>query len=115
MNLQEVLNALEKGQVVTATVNGQPVPLTKYTEFSVEKRYITIGDMLVPKPLTEPLSRRVVYYIPAMHGEELCNELVWDNDDYDRRVLRAGLVHLDEQSAITHAKALIKMSGGSYD
>lgn len=38
--------------------------------------------------------------------------LTWNGDRYDELALKRGMLHVTEENAVTHAKALIKVSGG---
>lgn len=44
--------------------------------------------------------------------DRLCFWSEWDNVKLDEQRLERGVVHLTEENAIAHAKALIKLSGG---
>lgn len=76
---------------------------------------ITIGGVSFPKPESETPEQGCNYYSPNLLSYSLyiCNS--WEDDRFDARRLEQGLVHLTEENAIAHAKALIKLSGGSYE
>lgn len=73
------------------------------------------GDVSFPKPVNEPPKRGETYYYPNIIRTSLagCNE--WLGDEVDLKLFESNMVHLTEENAIEHAKALIKLSGGSYE
>jgi hypothetical protein len=73
---------------------------------------ITIGGMEVPEPLRTAPPLGVRYFLPLPEGETLSYPRIWENTVLCKRSLKLGLVHLTKEAAITHAKALIKVSGG---
>ena len=74
---------------------------------------IQIGGIHVPKPLMTPPPigtpcwRVVIDDMPMTDGSK------WAGDRYDELVLKRGILHVTEENAVAHAKALIKVSGGS--
>ncbi|PHM22366.1 hypothetical protein [Xenorhabdus ehlersii] len=93
------------------SLNGE---ITFYSErtYRLKPRTIKIGEYDVPEPVREPLEYEQVYYCPDIEEEK--DGLYWDNYwsgsscDYVR--LERGLIHLDIESAIIHAKALISLT-----
>lgn len=84
--------------------------------FRLAQEMITIGDVSFPKPVTEPFFEcGQSYYFVDLTVLECVRSRPWSNDSFDQRVLNLGLVHLSKENAIAHAKALIKLSGGSYE
>lgn len=78
-------------------------------------RNITIGDMEVPEPVREPLDYDDEYWAVDHSIEALVDCYTWANDKKDRHWLKRGLIHRTKEAAITHAKALIKASGGEVE
>lgn len=84
-------------------------------EWRVKPKTIMIGDMEVPAPATTPLKYGTPYWVPSLFRRELYVEILWTNDEWDELAIKHGMIHLSKEIAIAHAKALIKISGGSYE
>lgn len=77
---------------------------------------IRIGGQEVPKPLSEAPNKGTRYYSPAFDSEGMCFSHIWDGTpDWCQRLLDRGFVHLTQEAAVAHAKALIAISGGQCD
>jgi hypothetical protein len=125
----EVLKAIADGKDVQYRYNGDlewyPPCIGEFAEFNplnapnfewrVAPEILRIGDMDVPKPCREAPPFDTVYYYPFLTHSELYSYTYWDRGDHDLRALASGLVHRTKEAAITHAKALIKISGGTYE
>lgn len=83
--------------------------------FRLAQEMITIGDVSFPKPETKAPKEGQNYFMPDPTTTKLYFRSRWDNDECDEQRLERGLVHLTEENAIAHAKALIKLSGGNVD
>lgn len=83
-------------------------------ELSLVPEMITIGDVSFPKPESEPLEKGTEYWVmnPVCESDTASDSCCWDDDDFDELYLHRGLIHLSQENAIAHAKALIKLSGG---
>ena len=80
------------------------------------KRKIMIGGVEIDAPETIAPDCGTDYFVADPSDELYVGVTVdWDGDDYDIQVLKRGLVHLNKEAAIAHAKALIKVSGGCVD
>lgn len=84
-------------------------------EFRLKPEMITISDVSFPKPESENPKSDTEYFFPSFFKPFWVGCFEWAGDDDDYRLLKAGLVHLTKENAIAHAKALIKLSGGSYE
>lgn len=84
-------------------------------EYRLKPRTIMIGDMEVPAPETEAPDDGVRYYFFSSYGSEITDNVCWRGDAMDIRMLKHGLVHLTEEAATAHARALIAISGGRND
>lgn len=79
-------------------------------------KYITFNDVSFPKPETEKPNRYTRYYIPLLGDSgKLYTKFSWADGSVDNTFLSQGLVHLSKDNAIAHAKALIEISGGTYE
>ena len=68
-------------------------------------KVIYIGGHWVPVPELDAPEKGKLYYVPSFIAEPLCYR--WDNDKFDLQMLAKGLVHLTEENAEAHAKALV--------
>ena len=69
---------------------------------------IYIGGHRVPVSELDAPEKGKLYYVPSFIGEPLCYH--WANDKFDLRLLAKGLVHLTEENAEAHAKALVSFT-----
>lgn len=83
------------------------------TDYRLKPKTIRIGDIDVPEPIRSPLSVGTTYFIPDMGDEEYYTQTHWNGDSLDKWLLARGLIHLIQESAQLHAKALILVSGGT--
>ena len=85
-------------------------------QFRLAQERVTVGDVSFPKPESEPPELGTEYWIadPSYRHYETPNTLTWVDDSTDHMFLKRGLIHLSRGSAVAHAKALIKLSGGTY-
>lgn len=81
-------------------------------QFRIKPEVILINGIEVPKPCREPLKLGAVYYYPYLEGAVDNNYscISWDDDAYDNRLLKLGLVHLTKEAAIKHAEALLSFT-----
>ena len=73
---------------------------------------ITIGDVEIDAPEIGFPERGATVFIAAPDRRNLYIEEVWEDFAHLRQHKWRGLVHLNKEAAIAHAKALIKVSGG---
>lgn len=66
---------------------------------------IRINKRRVPKPQREPPEAGTAYYIPLLTGERYIR-IRWGGDPFDLDCLKNGLVHLTQEAAKKHSKAL---------
>ena len=71
---------------------------------------IRIGEYDVPEPVREPLEKDTEYWIAHFSLAELANRFKWYSDEFDKRALKNGLIHLTKEAAVIHAKALISLT-----
>lgn len=83
----------------------------------IKPRTIMIGDMEVPEPVRDvrEFNEGDTYYLPNLSRSKLYDLYIWSGDDVDLRLLKRGLIQKTEEAVLLHAKALIKISGGSYE
>jgi hypothetical protein len=82
----------------------------KNAEYRRKPKTININGFEVPEPVREPLEAGQEYYAPCLDiGSLYCN-FTWNYDNYDFKLLERGIIHLDKESAIKHAKALLSFT-----
>lgn len=81
-------------------------------EFRIAVVYMTIGLMQVPESITEDPVKGTQCFVPSVLTDVLSKSFKWKNSDSDLALLHRGLVHLYEENAIAHARALIAVSRG---
>lgn len=67
-----------------------------------------------PEPERTVLELGTEYYTPNLFAEEMLDYFVWSADDYDKRNLERGIVHLTKAAAILHAKAALSLTDFRY-
>ena len=81
------------------------------TKYRRKPRTIRIGEIDIPEPVREPLQNGENYFVPAIDcGDECTHRFSWDDDSTDKRLLKQGMVHLTNEAALAHAKALIALT-----
>lgn len=76
-----------------------------------KKNTININGIEVSEPERKPLELKQMYYIPDfIEQDALYKGYRWSNHATDNYLLLIGLIHLDKESAILHAKALISFT-----
>lgn len=76
---------------------------------------INIGGFDVPKPVTEPLAVGTEYYYVDISSPFLFYEDCWTNINTDYRLLKNGIIHLTEDNARAHAKALLELTKSAME
>lgn len=84
-------------------------------EFRIAIVFMAIGEMQVPEAVKEAPAKGIQCFTPSVLTEELSKGFKWKNSANDLVLLNRGLVHLVQEHAETHAKALIAVSGGSLE
>lgn len=129
---KEVFEAIADGKKLECRHKGNDgwfefVPL--YTGVTIENIFrkdyvfrpyqemVSIGDISLPKGVSDPLEPGTEYWIaePTYEYYSTSNPHLWFDDSQDNLYLKRGLVHLNRENAIEHSKALIKLSGGIVD
>lgn len=79
------------------------------------KRKLMIGDVEIDAPEIESPRVGTEYFVPNIGRCCPADMIDWRDSALDSNMLKRGLVHLNKEAAIAHAKALIKVSGGCVD
>jgi hypothetical protein len=108
----ELLNSLGQWQLTNtkatlAHISGQTIPPERYR---VKPKVVNINGYEVPLPVREPLEDSQEYYvaIPKVNVEPM--RLFWNSDKYDKHWLECGLVHMTEEAANLHIKAILSFT-----
>lgn len=81
------------------------------TKYRRKPRTISIGKIDIPEPVREQLQNGEGYFVPAIDcGYGCTHRFSWRYDSTDNRLLKQGMVHLTEESAFSHAIALIALT-----
>ena len=125
LNGTEAFEAMSAGQKIEARHAGSDLdfdeirnfPATVFIdqdyEFRIAVIYMTIGLMQVPEAIKDAPAKGTVCFAPSLLTSELSKSFKWKNSESDLELLVRGLVHLYDEHAMTHARALISISHGS--
>jgi hypothetical protein len=80
------------------------------TRYRRKPRTIRIGEHEVPEPERNAPEEDQGYYVPVTHDINMLQKYRWENEPFDQRCLARGLVHLTEEAAIAHSRALIALT-----
>lgn len=104
----QLFGCLNNGVSIEAILKG-------YFVFRPLPKTIAVGGVSFPKSVSEPLKEGQKYFIPDLTVTRLYYTSQWCNTDLDNLRLKRGIIHLSEEDAVAHAKALIELSGGQVD
>lgn len=95
----------------------QPFCQIEDSDYEVRRKphTINIGGMEVSEPLREPPEYGTFVYEVKIGTWTRPSHYQWEDAAIDYNLLEKGLLHLDEDAAIQHARALIAVSGGNAD
>ena len=71
---------------------------------------IIVNGIEVPEPVREALEIGQRYWFASVTAVHLIVGVTWVGGDCDTRVLNRGLIHLTEEAAVAHAKAMLAPS-----
>lgn len=83
-------------------------------EFRLAANMTRIEGHLYTEAETTELAEGTEFFFPSLSRADFYANSIWRGDDSQKSLLQRKMVHLNEQSAINHAKALILASGGSF-
>lgn len=78
--------------------------------YRIKPKTININGIEVQEPCREPLTRGTTYWIPVVGAAKLVVSFPWSEDKYDYIVLAQGIIHLTEEAAVQHMKALLSFT-----
>lgn len=82
----------------------------KDIKYRRKPKTLNINGFEVPEPVKEPLSCCTVYYTPNLCNVYNVSEYTWSNSSLDTYRLISGVIHLTEEAAVAHAKALLSFT-----
>ena len=71
---------------------------------------IIVNGIEVPEPVREALEVGQRYWLADPTSITFHKKTYWGDDDIDIRILNRGLIHLTEEAAVAHAKAMLAPS-----
>ena len=71
---------------------------------------IIVNGIKVPEPVREALRIGQRYWATSLTCGGLAINALWSNDPIDQRRFKYGLIHLTEEAAVAHAKAMLAPS-----
>lgn len=86
-----------------------------YIDFSYRRKpkTININGYDVPEPVREPLENGDQYHLPSFNNIACGSGYKtsrWGGDGIDMKRLASGIIHLSEEAALSHAKALLSFT-----
>lgn len=78
--------------------------------YRIKPKTIRIGNYDVPEPLRVAPKKGQNYWVVAINDQNLSHLSTWTDDGTDNRRLERGLIHLDNQSAELHGKAIVSLT-----
>lgn len=119
-SVKKFLKAVIKGEKLELNVSGEWQTLTdegalrhlgnycnKVTDRKPIKDALRIKGKSIHGAEKNALGIGVRYWVPYPQHNDWAIEYGWDGDAADRMNLERGLVHLNKESAIAHAKAMV--------
>ena len=88
----------------------------KHPEWNANFKYrrkpktITVNGIEVPEPAREAPKMGEKFFLVDLISPTLVDDYLWANYKYDNEWLNKGLVHLTEEAALAHSKALLAPS-----
>ena len=79
-------------------------------EYRRKPKTITVNGIEVPEPIREEPKVGEKFFLVNLASPTLVNDYSWTQHRYDKVWLNKGLLHLTEEAAIAHAKALLAPS-----
>ena len=77
-------------------------------EYRRKPQTILVNGIEVPKPETRAPKYDTLYWVPDLKSKSFFDCFTWCNDDVDFRHLERRIVHLNNEAAAAHGKALTK-------
>lgn len=78
-------------------------------EFRVKPSF-EINGRTMSEPVREPLEEDAEYWYVCLTNKKLVNSSIWVNSEWDNLRLKYCIVHLNQEAAVDHAKALLSFT-----
>ena len=105
----------DHGEWVQCWASYQPTEWFYPEKVRRRPRTITIAGIEVPEPMRNKPPLRTECWRIDLRDEPLAMRMIWDDVGAEKLWLRRGLLHLTEEAAQQHARALILASGGKVE
>lgn len=79
-------------------------------KYQIKPTGFNIGEFVVPFPYMGLMESGQHYYTPCLYGQTFIERWIWRADSLDHLMLGRGLVHLTEEAAFKHGRALAAFS-----
>lgn len=80
------------------------------TGYRRKVKTIRIGEYDVPEPLRVRPKKGETYHFVSFKGDSNVHSYSWQGDSIDDELLSKGIIHLTNEAAELHAKALISLT-----
>ena len=117
IQLLPVIKAMAEGKQVMYKSNistsaewlilNKPVVDGNNYDYKADIEVIKVNGFEVPKPVSKKLPDHTPYWYVDINDRELVNRAHWVGIADDLRYLERRLIHLDKESAVLHAKAML--------
>lgn len=113
---QEILplvTAQANGEVIQMYVCGKwhdcmnPTAFVYGCKYRVKPKMILVNGFEVPEPMSEEINKGEWYYAASVLSSRFYEKLCWSGDSTDYNCLSRGIIHLNKDAAISHAKAML--------
>ena len=75
--------------------------------YRIKPPTVNINGIEVPEPLRSAPEKGQLYYAPNLCARTLVSILIWQECSFDFQMLKSGFIHLTEEAAKAHAKAML--------
>lgn len=76
-------------------------------EFRLKPRTVTVNGREIAAGAKKPPRSKTTCYLPQLYLDGLVSSFTWSGSISNISAMKKGLVHLDRENAIAHAKAML--------
>lgn len=105
----DIIEYREPGQKYWTTPN-RGLAFDTYHEYRIKPRTININGFEVPEPVSDELEYGTKFFKVELESDELFDDYIWHGDHFDKHWLSLGIIHLTQEAAELHAKALLSFT-----
>ena len=110
--IQWRVSKCDKWQQLPLAADGRDVSFDERIQYRIQPSVRRIGERDVPTPEVKAPKNGDTYFVVDTNSPHDPPDYFWVGDDWDKRQLSNGMVHLDAGRAREHAEALIAVSLG---